>query len=205
MKNHNRSKSLLAVGLSALLLAGCSNPPAPTSATSTPMADHSQMAGHSMKMGTKGVEALKSLKGKDFDIAFLSQMITHHQAAVEMAKQALSHNPKPPVKEAADKVIEAQTKEIAQMTGWLKEWHQAEPSLEQQNLVREDMKSMMAMPVDSDRVFLEMMIPHHQGAIDMSELVNARSDTAELKTMADKIIQDQKAEIDQYQQMLKTS
>jgi len=205
MKNHNQSKSLLAVGLSILLLAGCSNPPASTSTTSTPMADHSQMAEHSMKMGTKGVEALKSLKGKDFDVAFLSQMIAHHQAAVEMAKQILSHNPKPPVKEAADRVIEAQTQEIAQMTGWLKEWHQAEPSSEQQNLVREDMKSMMAMPVDSDRVFLEMMIPHHQGAIDMSELVNSRSDTAELKTMAGKIIQDQKAEIEQYQQMLKTS
>ena len=158
-----------------------------------------------MKMGMKGTDALKALKGKDFDIAFLSQMIVHHQAAVDMAKKALSLNTKPQTKELAQKIIDDQTKEIAQMTGWLKEWYQAEPSSEQQNLVRDDMKAMMEMPIDSDRKFLEAMIPHHQGAIEMSELAATRSDKTELKNMAAQIIQAQKAEIEQYQQLLKTS
>jgi len=189
-----RGQALAGLALTAFLLSACSHTP-------MPMADHAQ----TMKMGTKGTETLKSLKGRDFDIAFLSQMIAHHEAAVDMARKALALNAKPKTKEMAQKVIDAQTKEIAQMTGWLKEWFQAEPSSEQQNLVRDEMKAMMEMPIDSDRMFYEAMIPHHQGAIEMSELAASRSDKAELKSMAAQIIQDQKAEIEQYQQLLKTS
>lgn len=194
-------KRLIAIGLSSLLLASCSQSPGAGQTTPMSMSEHHE----SMKMGMKGTDALKALKGKDFDIAFLSQMIAHHEAAVDMAKKALSLNVKPQTKELAQKVIDAQTKEIAQMTGWLKEWYQAEPSSEQQNLVRDDMKAMMEMPIDSDRKFFEAMIPHHQGAIEMSELAATRSDKTELKNMAAQIIQAQKAEIEQYQQLLKTS
>ena len=156
--------------------------------------------GHAM--GTSGIEALKALKGKEFDIAFLSQMIAHHQAAVGMAEQALKTASKPETKQEAQKVVEAQTKEIAQMTGWLKEWYSTEPSKEQQALVNADMQAMMSMPITSDRMFFEMMIPHHQGAIDMSELVPERSERAEVKQLAQQIIRDQKAEIARYHQLM---
>ena len=52
--------------------------------------------------------------------------------------------------------------------------------------------------------FLKGMIPHHQGAIDMSEELIQKSKDAELKAFAQKMINDQKAEIKQMQEMLKT-
>ena len=51
--------------------------------------------------------------------------------------------------------------------------------------------------------FLKGMIPHHQGAIDMSEELIKKTKDPELKALAEKIIKDQKAEIKQMQEMLK--
>jgi len=61
---------------------------------------------------------------------------------------------------------------------------------------------MMSMPITSDRAFLEMMVPHHQGAIDMSELVPNRTERAEVKQLAQQIIRDQKAEIARYHALM---
>ena len=204
--------------LALVVLAGCSNSGNSGAATGTPTTSHETTApaggagggrdhaamGHGGEhaMGTSGIEALRALKGKDFDIAFLSQMIAHHQAAVVMAEQALKTASKPETKEEAQKVVDAQTREIAQMTGWLKDWHGAEPSKEQQALVNTDMEAMMSMPITSDQAFFKIMIPHHQGAIDMSELVPDRSERAEVKQLAEQIIRDQKAEIARYHQLM---
>lgn len=164
--------------------------------------DSGDAAAASHSMGNSGMDALKTLEGKAFDIAFLSQMIAHHKAAVMMAKQALDTASKPETKQEAQKVIDAQSKEIAQMTGWLKQWYAVTPSQEQQALVNADMKGMMEMPVTSDQMFFAMMIPHHQGAIDMSALVPTRSKRPEVKKLAEQIIRDQKAEIAVYQRRL---
>lgn len=145
----------------------------------------------------------QTLKAKEFDIAFLSQMISHHQAALQMARQAVAVSSKPATKENAQKVMLAQTAEIAQMTQWLKEWYQSEPSKSQQTLVLEDMKSMTAMPVTNDQSFYEMMIPHHQGAIDMSNLVKGRTENKKVEALADQIINDQTSEIAKYRGVLK--
>lgn len=172
----------------------------PDSHTMAGHGEHSQHSGHAM--GTKGIDALKALKGKDFDIAFLSQMITHHEAALEMAKQAQKTATSDTTKQEAQKVIDAQTKEIAQMRQWLKEWYGVEPDATQQKLVHDDMAGMMAMPIAKDADFYAMMIPHHQGAIDMSALVPTRSEKDEVKKLAQAITTAQKAEIATYQKAL---
>ena len=110
------------------LLVGCNKTPSEPASMASPVAKATgepmpKMEGMSMAMGTTGMDALKTLKAKEFDIAFLSQMIAHHEAAVTMAKQALTAAKKPETKQNAQKVIGAQTKEIAQMTAWLKEWY----------------------------------------------------------------------------------
>lgn len=48
-----------------------------------------------------------------------------------------------------------------------------------------------------DAAFLEMMIPHHEGAIDMAKLAQKNAGHAEIKKMADDIITAQQREIDQ--------
>ena len=57
----------------------------------------------------------------DIDVAFVCAMIPHHQGAIDMAKAELAHGDDPWVKEMAQKVIDAQTAEIAAMQEWLKQ------------------------------------------------------------------------------------
>ena len=196
-----KTKFTAAVLLAASLVAS----PAPE-ATASVAVDHSAM-GHDTNatdrsqnhaMGSSGIESLRGKTGEAFDRAFLSQMIAHHTAAVQMAKEALRSATKPETKQEAQKVIDSQTKEIAQMTDWLKNWYKSAPDETEQALVNADMRHMMAMPVSSDAMFYEMMIPHHQGAIDMSELALKNAGRVEVKEMARKIIAAQEAEIAQY-------
>jgi uncharacterized protein (DUF305 family) len=156
---------------------------------------------HDMAMGTEGMTALRQLDGKEFDIAFMSQMITHHQGAIDMAEQTLKVAQRPETKQEAQKVIDAQKKEIAQMEGWLKEWYKTEPLKEQQDLMHKDMSSMMAMPITDDHMFFDMMIPHHEGAVEMSQLAVDKGQRQELKDLAAKMQQDQTAEIQKYQDL----
>ncbi len=54
------------------------------------------------------------------DVDFRTHMIPHHQGAVEMAKVALKHAKDPETKRMAQKIIDDQEKEIAEMQEWLK-------------------------------------------------------------------------------------
>ena len=53
---------------------------------------------------------------------FLKDMVLHHEAAVEMARQVLLLNPRAEVKKLADDIINAQTTEIKMMNDWLAAW-----------------------------------------------------------------------------------
>ena len=200
----------------ATILTGCNAPEREATSIASPEAqptasvDHAAM-GHDATapertmnhaMGTSGMKSLQGKAGEAFDRAFLSQMIAHHTAAVQMAKGALGTATKPETKQEAQKVIDSQTKEIAQMTGWLKDWYKVAPDKGEQSLANADMKSMMVMPVSSDPMFYEMMIPHHQGAIDMSELALKKAGRVEVKEFARKIIAAQKSEIAEYHRLM---
>lgn len=67
--------------------------------------------------------------------------------------------------------------------------------------MHKDMMMKSSGNIDID--FLKGMIPHHQGAIDMSEELIKKTKDPQLKAFAEKIIKDQKAEIKQMQEMLK--
>jgi uncharacterized protein (DUF305 family) len=67
--------------------------------------------------------------------------------------------------------------------------------------MHKDMMMKSSGNIDID--FLKGMIPHHQGAIDMSEELIKKTKDPELKAFAEKIIKDQKAEIKQMQDILK--
>jgi uncharacterized protein (DUF305 family) len=83
---------------------------------------------HNSNMGMGGAmgEMMQGLSGKtgdDFDKAFLSEMITHHQGAVEMAQAALQNAKHQEIKTMANAIITAQTGEIKQMQDWQKSWY----------------------------------------------------------------------------------
>jgi uncharacterized protein (DUF305 family) len=66
---------------------------------------------------------LQGKTGDSFDRAFLSEMIIHHQGAIDMAKLAQTNAAHQEIKDLAGNIITAQTKEIAQMKVWQKSWY----------------------------------------------------------------------------------
>lgn len=82
-------------------------------------------ATHTMDMGGTMDGMMSGLSGKtgaDFEQAFLSEMIVHHEGAVDMAEALLVQTKRPELVTMAKAIISAQSTEIAQMKQWQKEW-----------------------------------------------------------------------------------
>ena len=73
-------------------------------------------------MPSMDMSMLKTAKGEEFDRHFIEMMISHHQAAVTMAENAQSKSTMPMVKQMAEKMAEAQKKEIEQLKSWQAAW-----------------------------------------------------------------------------------
>ncbi len=145
-------------------------------------------------------QSLEPLKGKEFEVMFLKEMIPHHQSAVEMAKLIPANTKRPELIKLDKEITSSQNSEIAQMTGWLKSWHNETPgSMEKMpgmDKMMGEMKTLeKAKGAEFDRMFLQMMIPHHEGAVSMSQLVGKRTERPELRKLAQDITKAQKAEI----------
>ncbi|HEY4489001.1 MAG TPA: DUF305 domain-containing protein [Candidatus Paceibacterota bacterium] len=90
------------------------------------MSSGMMMHDNSMGMGGEMDSMMAGLEGKngdEFDKAFLSEMIMHHQGAVEMAEAALQNAEHEEIKNMANAIISAQTTEIQQMQGWQRAWY----------------------------------------------------------------------------------
>ena len=66
--------------------------------------------------------SLKGKTGEDFDKAFLSEMIVHHQGAIEMASLANQNAKHDEIKKLSENIVTAQTNEIKEMKQWQKDW-----------------------------------------------------------------------------------
>jgi len=89
------------------------------------MSDGMMMNNVGMDMGSMMTGMMEGLKGKTgdaFDKAFLSEMIVHHQGAVDMANAVLATSKRPELLKLAQDIIAAQTKEIGMMQEWQKTW-----------------------------------------------------------------------------------
>ncbi|MBP7741288.1 MAG: DUF305 domain-containing protein [Candidatus Pacebacteria bacterium] len=90
------------------------------------MSDGREMTDTSMSMHDEMAGMMSSLSGKEgdeLDKAFLAEMIVHHEGAVDMAKAVLAKGKHPELQKMATDIIEAQTKEIAQMKEWQTAWY----------------------------------------------------------------------------------
>ena len=68
------------------------------------------------------IRSLDGKSGDEYDQEFISQMILHHQAAVDMAKMSESQAKHDEIKQLSKDIINAQEKEISQMRNWQSEW-----------------------------------------------------------------------------------
>ncbi len=133
---------------------------------------------------------------RPFDLRFIDGMITHHQGAIDMATEAQTQATKQEIKDLADAIIAAQEREIAQMQTWRETWYPGAAPTEGMGM---DMGAMEVAPGDElyDLRFIEAMIPHHEGAINMAKEAQTMAEHAEIKDLAADIITAQEAEIAQ--------
>jgi len=181
----------------ALVLAGCS-----TNGTAV---------GGSVTASSKPSAGV-SASHNDPDVAFTTNMIAHHQQAIEMADMLLTkQGVEPRVVTLAQDIKNAQGSEITTMTGWLKDWGQPAtmagmPGMAMNGMMSDaDMKSLdAASGADAGKLFLTQMTQHHQGAIDMAneEVTTGLSTTA--IALAKRIANAQTAEIAKMKELLAT-
>ncbi len=153
------------------------------------------------------------------DVTFASDMIPHHQQAVQMAKMAKAHAGSTEVRQLADDIEAAQGPEIKTMTGWLKAWGEDAPSDSMSGMDNDGMGSsddgvpgMMseddmtklgqATGATFDQMWLAGMIAHHEGAVEMADTEIANGKSADAVALAKMIKAAQTKEIAKMKQML---
>ncbi|MFB8119839.1 DUF305 domain-containing protein [Streptomyces sp. NPDC056465] len=146
------------------------------------------------------------------DVAFAKGMIPHHRQAVEMADLAPGRVQSTEVEKLAGEIKKAQDPEIKTLSGWLASWGEEVPAEGAGDHSMHDMGGMMtAENMDSlknasgkafDTAFMEMMIKHHQGAVEMAKTEKAEGSFLDATKMADAIITSQTAEISRMNSLL---
>jgi uncharacterized protein (DUF305 family) len=148
------------------------------------------------------------------DVAFAQDMIVHHQGAIEMANMATTQAQSQQVKDLAKRISAAQGPEIDQMTDWLNTWgemvsgdsmagmdHSSMPGM----MTDDQMNQLMAASgADFDRMFLQMMTTHHQGAIEMANTEQADGSNPQAIALAKSIETSQTAEVAEMAEMLQS-
>lgn len=155
----------------------------------------------------------------DTDVAFAQQMVVHHRQGIAMADVAKTHAQDPQVKNLADEIAAEQQPQVQTLTGWLEAWGRPVPSAMSTTMPhmpttgatpamptmppQPDMSPMMEMHgAQFDRMFLQMMITHHQGAVAMAQAEQASGANPAARQLASSIESSQTAQISQMQGML---
>lgn len=147
------------------------------------------------------------------DLQFAQMMIPHHQQAVELSALVPDRSTDPALIKLAAAISAAQQPEIDTMKGLLKDWgvnpdemsHESgHAGLAVSGMVNDEtmLKLETLKGADFDKLWLQSMVGHHEGAIAMAKVEASAGKNAELMTMARNIITSQQAEIDQMKQML---
>lgn len=189
----------LAAAAAALILAGCAggteSGPAPAPAQQGANQQHNQA-----------------------DVAFAQGMIPHHAQAIQMAQLAEDRAQSEEVKTLARGIVGEQRSEIETMRAWLEQWGAQIPPTDMPGMDHGGMGGMRGMqgmmtPQQMqqlqqasgpafDRMFLEMMIEHHRGAVAMAETEIRDGQYPPAEQLAQRIVTDQQAEIQRMQELL---
>ena len=157
----------------------------------------------------------------DADVAFATDMVQHHAQALAMVNLTTGRTVGPEFTALAERILEAQGPEIETMVDWLDEWGEEVPETVNDHMNHdmgtvpegtEDMPGMMsanemdelenAPDAEFEKLWLEMMTRHHEGAVEMAK---AEEDDGQYKPaidLAQAIISSQRAEIDEMKDLL---
>ena len=129
----------------------------------------------------------------EFD--YLAMMIPHHEEAIRNAQILLAGTDRPEMRAFATSIIDTQAREVEQMRGWLTTWYPGrDPAVDYRPMMR-DLAGLRGDALD--RAFLADMIPHHMGAVMMSQQLLGQGLTShtELEPFARTVRDAQHAEI----------
>ena len=146
------------------------------------------------------------------DIRFVEMMVPHHQQALEMAGLAPAQAASTKVKALADRIDAAQTVEISQMRSWLRRHIRsvhghgsaAEHAMNMPGMAtpRQMEQLKKSTGQNFDRLFLTLMITHHQGALTMAQEELTKGTDVLIQEMAEEVVVTQTAEINRMRALL---
>ena len=200
-----------------------------TAASSTMATPTSGSMAMSPTSGSMAMQSGADGPFKAADVTFAQQMLVHHQGAVAMADLAPTRASSAKVKALAAQIKAEQTPEIKEMTAWLAVWapHSTMPGMSSSAGAMGGMAGMgsdtaspsAAMPgmmtdaqmsqltaakgTQFDKLFLQLMIVHHQGALTMANTERTDGGNTAALALANSIISSQSAEITTMQDLLK--
>lgn len=207
---------------SALALASCTDA-AEDTATETTTTETTTTTTAETTTGTTSAEETSSTgaagdrdvsaEHNDADVTFAEMMIPHHSQAVDMSETLLAKDGiSTEVAEFAQKVIDAQGPEIDRMNAMLEAWGQDPVTRAGEMAGHGNMRGMMseedmaaldaAEGTEASRLYLEQMIRHHEGAVDMARDEVNDGQNPEAVALAEDIIAAQESEIAEMEQML---
>ncbi len=166
----------------------------------------------SMMGGQGGGQMMGSFdENKPFDLQFIDQMTMHHEGAIMSSQNMVGDSERPELRQLAANIEKSQSEQIKQMQGFREEWYaDAEQTfgmpagmMDQMMGDGSGMREMMGGSMQevmggdaTDAMFLRMMIPHHQLGVDMGEQALKEAEHPEIEKLAQKIIDEQSAEIE---------
>ncbi|WP_329387655.1 DUF305 domain-containing protein [Streptomyces sp. NBC_01716] len=197
-----RTGALVAAGAATLVLAACGG--------GDSAAEHDS---HTTKSPSASARASASTgQHNAADIAFAKGMIPHHRQAVEMSGLAPSRTDSAEVKKLVTDIKKAQDPEIKTLSGWLTSWGEKVPAEGDMGhsvhgsggmMTAEEMRQLKDSSGKAfDTAFMEMMIKHHKGAVEMAKTEQADGAYEPAQKMAGEIITSQTAEITRMNKLL---
>lgn len=213
MKFARRVTTAAVAGLLTLGLTACGESaedeaasPAPTATAPTTTAGAT----------TTGLDAAVDQTHNQADTEFAQMMIVHHEGAIEMADLAIENAAAEEVRTLAEGISAAQGPEIDEMTSWLQAWGEdtapEHGGMQMDGMEMDGMSQEEAMTElgslsgpEFDQRFLEFMIEHHLGAVEMAKAELENGENPQALELAEQIIEDQQAEISEMEQLLSGS
>ncbi|MER5713704.1 DUF305 domain-containing protein [Streptomyces sp. NPDC002132] len=215
-----RRAPLVTASLLVLVLGGCdSGPDDKFGAASGPSVIAPGKPGEANRTLSPGEAAAHRAEDdtpNSADVSFAQMMIVHHAQALEMTALAPKQAESAKVKSLAARITAAQGPEIAAMKSWLGKYGKAEASGEagaggsahhhgaMPGMATEaQMKQLRAADGKAfDKLFLALMITHHEGALTMAADVKAQGNNIRIEEMADDVVAEQTSEISRMRTML---
>ena len=168
----------------------------------------SHMMGDSSAKGMNNSQLASDLEMNEY--MFAEMMIPHHQQAVDMSDLALKKSTNPKILDIAQRIKSAQSSEIIQMQSWLG-GEEANSMMTDHSghsmggmLTKEEFSKLESSSgVTFDTLFLEGMIVHHEGAIDMAQMIKDTT-TQEVNTFGLNVVEVQSEEIREMKEILES-